>query len=1197
VIAVYSNVIQTNLTVTGATICQGSVNATIQVSASESGANYQAFFNNNSISDLIPGGGNISIPINTAGFSSGSNSVIIQVTKPSCGTLNLSNQAIVLVQPAPNAGITANGSLNLCPGDQVILSAPDDMTYQWSTGATSQNIVVNSAQTVTVTVTDLNNCSATSSPITTTMNEVPTAQISANGSLSICQGESVLLTASGGTTFLWSTGATTSSIAVSEAGTYEATVSNGTCSATSNSLVVQVLALPSIGATASQNAICPGESVTLNGTGGSSYTWNQGVVNGVAFAPSATTTYQVTGIGVNGCSNTASIQVVVNALPNAAITANGSLNLCPGDQVILSAPDDMTYQWSTGATSQNIVVNSAQTVTVTVTDLNNCSATSSPITTTMNEVPTAQISANGSLSICQGESVLLTASGGTTFLWSTGATTSSIAVSESGTYEAIVSNGTCSATSNSLVVQVLALPSIGATASQNAICPGESVTLNGTGGSSYTWNQGVVNGVAFAPSATTTYQVTGIGVNGCSNTASVQVVVNALPNASFNASSAQICPGSEHIQLTAQEINLATYNWLLNGTSFAADAGPTVSTNLTGIYTLEVTNDNGCVNSFDLTITSGELPIAVLSSSSTAICVGSTQTITANVLAGAQYTWLLDGNNVGGPSASNTFTATLPGSYQVVVTNLEGCENTSEALILESLSLPEVQITAENTTICSGQTTIITASELPDATYQWFLNGNPISGATNLTLHANQAGNYSVQVTTTCSNTSNVVQILTQPLPGNAGVIAGNNQLCAGQTQTYSISNVPNATSYLWSISPANAATISQNNGTSVVVNSTNMNFTLTVTPQNNCGNGSASQLSVNVSTGGICMNQVMFAANNTNTCINNQVIYTNFTSPNLVIGLNPVWSFGAGANPATANGSGPHTVTYTTAGLKTVILSYQDVFGTTVFSEVKTNYVNVSSGIQTPSIQGTNTILCNSDEEVYFVTPTAGSTYDWTVPSHAQIVSGQFTSSVTVNWNGQGGLITVIESGSNGCLGSPSSMTISISNPVSTGDISGPSLVACNSTAEQYSVVNTSGSTFFWSVPQGASILSGQGTNQISVNFAGNFGVVSVVETTSDNCSGDLVQLDVNCNLSLNDNKESFFKLFPNPTDGEFTIHTNLLNGESKLELFGLQGEIIFETYFTETISLNIEHLAKGFYMGRISQGGTSQLFKVVRN
>lgn len=91
-------------------------------------------------------------------------------------------------------------------------------------------------------------------------------------------------------------------------------------------------------------------------------------------------------------------------------------------------------------------------------------------------------------------------------------------------FRAIVKSGTCSeASTASYLISINALPSVNAGVDQT-ICAGNSVTLSGSGATSYTWNNGVTNAISFSPSTTTTYTVTGVGANGCSN--SDQVVVN-----------------------------------------------------------------------------------------------------------------------------------------------------------------------------------------------------------------------------------------------------------------------------------------------------------------------------------------------------------------------------------------------------------------------------------------------------------------------------------------------------------------------------------------------------------------------------------------------------------------------------------------------------------------------------------------------
>jgi hypothetical protein len=314
-------------------------------------------------------------------------------------------------------------------------------------------------------------------------------------------------------------------------------------------------------------------------------------------------------------------------------------------------------------------------------------------------------------------------------------------------------------------------------------------------------------------------------------------------------------------------------------------------------------------------------------------------------------------------------------------------------------------------------------------------------------------------------------------------------------------------------------------------------------------------------------------------------------------MGLNPVWNFGSGASPATANGNGPHTVTYSTTGLKTVTLSYQDFFGTTVFSEVKTNYVNVTGSVQTPPISGNNSISCSSNSETYAVSNTPSSSYTWSVTAPATITNGQGTASVVVNWNGIGGTLSVFETSSGGCQGNTQTFNVSISNPVNTSSIAGPVLVSCASNSETYTVTNNAGSTYAWTVPNGATIISGQGTHQIQVNFNGNFGEVTVIETNAEGCVGSEVKISVNCNVGIAEFEELKYNLYPNPTNDIFILELLGATQTATLELYDLKGELISRQDFSNRIEVNIEHLAKGVYMGRVNSSDKTFIFKVVRN
>src|SRR5205823_7227209 len=153
-------------------------------------------------------------------------------------------------------------------------------------------------------------------------------------------------------------------------------------------------------------------------------------------------TYSVT-VTVNSCTSAAGLtKVVVNPAPTTpTISAGGPTTFCQGSNVTLTSSDATSYHWSTGETTKSITVNAAGSYTVTVTDANNCtSAASAATTVTVNPLPTATITAGGPTTFCQGGSVTLTSSDGSSYHWSTGENTKSINVTAAGNYTVTVTN-------------------------------------------------------------------------------------------------------------------------------------------------------------------------------------------------------------------------------------------------------------------------------------------------------------------------------------------------------------------------------------------------------------------------------------------------------------------------------------------------------------------------------------------------------------------------------------------------------------------------------------------------------------------------------------------------------------------------------------------------------------------------------------
>ena len=506
---------------------------------------------------------------------------------------NPSAPVTVTVDPAAATPvITASGPTTFCQGGSVTLTASSGASYLWSNGATTQSTTIQAGGSYTVTVTDANGCSAISAPATVTVQPLPSAVVTASGPLSFCDGGSVTLTAAEGAAWLWSNGATTQSITVTDSGSYSVTITgaNG-CSVTSSPTIVTVHTAPSVTITPSgPTTFCEGGSVTLTASSSASYLWSNGATTQSIVAAVAGS-YSVTVTDANGCTaGSEAVAVTVRTAPETpVITASGPTAFCEGGSVTLSAPAGFTYLWSNGATAASITVGTGGSYSVTVTDGNGCSSTSAPTTVTVNAAPTATITAGGPTTFCAGGSVTLTASAGTSYLWSTGATTQSIDVTTAGSYTVTVTNASgCSATSAATMVTVNANPA--ATITPNGpttFCTGGSVTLSAPAGNTYLWSTG-----ATTPSINVTtsgsYTVTVTNAAGCSTTsAATTVTVNAKPATPVITAGGPttFCAGGS-VTLTAPAG--LTYLWSTGAVTQSISAGAA------GSYSVTVTNASGC---------------------------------------------------------------------------------------------------------------------------------------------------------------------------------------------------------------------------------------------------------------------------------------------------------------------------------------------------------------------------------------------------------------------------------------------------------------------------------------------------------------------------------------------------------------------------------------------------------------------------
>ncbi len=434
--------------------------------------------------------------------------------------------------------------------------------------------------------------------------EVEGVSVTVNtGNISICQGEQVTLSASGASSLNWSNGVQNNvPFTPNQTATYTVTASNGGICSTSASVVVTVNATaPAPSITASSVVVCAGESVTLNATGTASATWNNNVVNGIPFVPSQTATYTVIGDNGNECTSSNSIQIVVNALPNAPQILASETEICSGEGVSLLALGNNTLTWDNGV-ENNVEFFPTETATYTVTATNaaNCTASTS-VTIQVSETAATPLINASSLEVCAGESVTLTAVGALNIAWNNNVVNGvAFTPAQTATYTVTADNGNECSSSNSIQVVVNPLPNAPQIlATETEICSGEGVSLLALGNNTLTWDNGVENNVEFFPTETTTFTVTGNNGTDCSATASIEIVVNqspAIPTITlFNGS--LVSSSSTGNQ------------WYLNGNLIEGATNQILQFTELGSYTV-VVSSNGCSSTssvFDVEVSVEEI--------------------------------------------------------------------------------------------------------------------------------------------------------------------------------------------------------------------------------------------------------------------------------------------------------------------------------------------------------------------------------------------------------------------------------------------------------------------------------------------------------------------------------------------------------------------------------------------------------------
>jgi len=504
-------------------------------------------------------------------------------------------------QPAALAAAFTQKNVTCLGGnDGAVTFTPDGGTAPYTVTPSQSGL---SAGNYNFTITDANGCSTTQQ---VTILDGYQATVNAGADVTVnCANPSATLSTTESGSYMWSNGSTTASTTVTPSVTTTYTLSftdvNG-CKATDDVKVTVDNTAPIANAGADVTVNCTNPSTVLNATGGVSYIWNNGTLQGESVSPSVTTIYTVTVTGANGCTATAIKKVtadktapLANAGPDVTVT-------CTTPSTVLSATGGVSYIWNNGTQQGGSVTPLVTTTyTVTVTGANGCTAVDDKVVVA-DKVTIANAGPDVTTN-CTNPTATLTATGGTSFVWSSGSLSSTITVNPltTTTYSVTVTgaNG-CKGTDEVVVTVDKATPSGSAGPNGLVNCNISSATLTASGGVSYLWNTGATTAsITASPTVTTNYTVIVTGANTCTTSAIASIIVdkappaaNAGPDLTFNAANPTV---------TLVASGGVSYLWS-NGVTTASN---TVTPTQAGTYTVTVTGVNGCTASDNALVTFG----------------------------------------------------------------------------------------------------------------------------------------------------------------------------------------------------------------------------------------------------------------------------------------------------------------------------------------------------------------------------------------------------------------------------------------------------------------------------------------------------------------------------------------------------------------------------------------------------------------
>ncbi len=1064
----------------------------------------------------------------------------------------------------------------ICLGEKVIIDAQGEGDFLWSTGETDTQIEVSPTETTEYTITISNGSESETGTILVTVLNLPSVTL--GDDISLCETETITLTAEGEGDFLWSTGETTSSIEVSpiETTTYSVVASNSCGSSVSDEIVVTIQENFTVNAGADMD-ICEGSTVTLTATGSGDFLWSTGETTAsIEVTPSETTEYTVTST-LNSCTISDSVILTVSGEPE--VTLGDDISICGSKMITLTAEGEGDFLWSTGETSASIEVTPSQTTTYTVEASNSCGATASDeiIVTVENNL---SLSAGDDLEICEGETVTLTATGSGDFLWSTGETTASIDVSplETTEYTVTMNVGGCEI-DDRVLVSVSPIPTVNL-GDDITLCGSQTITLTAEGEGDFLWSTGeTTQSIEVTPTETTTYSIE--ATSNCGTMVNDEIIVSIEENLSVNAGAdIELCEGNT-VTLTAQ--GTGNFLWSTGETSASIEVSPSQTTE----YNVQMTVGE-CTVDDNVIVTVSNMPSVDLGDD---IYLCAVETITLTAQGEGDFLW-----STGETTSSIEVTPSDTAVYSVTA-KMGKCEVSDQITVNVTSNF---SLTAGNDVeICEGEMVTLTAQGEGD--FLWS------TGETTASIQVSPSitTEYSVISTLNSCTLSDAVEVVVNSVPS---VDLGDDiSLCEGDVVTLTAQG---SGDFLWSTGETTK---------SITVNPTQDTF-YSVTLSNNCGINSSDEIKVSVASEinlavtedvTICRGEtiVLSASSNgedflwstgersssievspseTTSYDVTAVIGSCSITKEIVVAVNETPSVNVLENREICFGE---TITLTAEGSGDFLWSTGETTMSIEVSPTETSNYSVVVSNSCGSVESQVTVLvndpvsANAGEDVLILegdsvvlTATGGEEYLWN--------TGETSNSITVSPEETSTYSVIV---TNGNCSDEDSVIVSVKD-IKFQINSGVDLNICKND-EVVLTINGVEGEYLWS--------TGETSKSITVKpeSTQTYSVTRV--SKSANSKRASIKINVN-DACLNAYNYDEFKVFPNPAKSIVKIFLPIIPRELRMTLVSVNGKVLIQKDIPSemtgtTTQLDLSRIPRGVYFVRIHNDIMSETRKIL--